>query len=278
MNKSATVPDLVQAMADDFLTAVDSEAPGLVEGLYLTGSAALADFQPHASDVDFVAVMAERPDVRRIAALQRAHRRLRARWPRPFFDGIHVSWDDLRRAPAACQAGPFAHAGRFGAAGRFELNPVTWHVVAHHGVVCRGPPASTIGVWTDRDVLVTWTLDNLDSYWRRWGQARTRLLSPAGISSLAAWTSTWAVLGVSRLHFTLATGAVTSKSGAGQYALRRFDTRWHRIIRECLRLRRAEVSGSLYQTVFGRRRDALAFLSMVIDEARHNAAVGVDHS
>jgi len=35
MGKNATVPDVVQAQTDDFLTAVDSEAPGLVEGLYL---------------------------------------------------------------------------------------------------------------------------------------------------------------------------------------------------------------------------------------------------
>ncbi len=277
MGKSATVPDVVQALTDDFLTAVDSEAPGLVEGLYLIGSVALADFQPRTSDVDFVAVTAERPDAGGIAALERAHRRLRAHWPRPFFDGIHVSWDDLGRAPAVCQAGPFAHAGRFGAADRFELNPVTWHVLAHHGVAFRGPPASTIGVWTDRDMLAGWTLDNLESYWRRWGQARSRLLSPAGISSLAAGAATWAVLGVSRLHYTLATGDITSKYGAGQYALGRFDARWQRIIRESLRLRRGEVSASLYQTAFGRRRDALAFLSMVIDDARHDGATGVNH-
>lgn len=82
---------------------------------------------------------------------------------------------------------------------------------------------------------------------------------------------------MSRLHYTLATGDITPKYGAGQYALRRFDARWQRIIRESLRLRRGEVSASLYQTAFGRRRDALAFLSMVIDDARHNGATGVNH-
>lgn len=42
-----------------FLQAVDLEAAGLVQGLYLVGSVALSDFRHHESDIDFVAVAAE---------------------------------------------------------------------------------------------------------------------------------------------------------------------------------------------------------------------------
>ena len=267
-HRATMVDPRVRHVASTFLDAVDDEAPGLVEGLYLTGSVALGDFRLRESDVDFVAVVAARPDAASIAALSRAHARLRARWRRPYFDGIHVTWDDLERGPVACVPVPFAHDGRFGAAGRFELNPVTWHVLAHHGVAFRGPPARDLGVWTDRAVLASWTLDNLESYWRPWRHARSRLLSPLGLATLGPWAPAWGVLGVSRLHYTLATGAITSKEGAGIYALHTFPGRWHRLVNECLRIRRGSVGRSLYRAPLRRRRAALDFISMVIDDAR----------
>jgi hypothetical protein len=54
------VHPLVADVADAYMNAVEAEAPGLLEGLYLTGSAALGDFRPHTSDIDFVAVTATR--------------------------------------------------------------------------------------------------------------------------------------------------------------------------------------------------------------------------
>ena len=76
---------LVQRVVQSYLAEVDEEVPGLVEGLYLTGSVALGDFRPHESDVDFVAVTARRPDERSLAGLERAHARLRERCPIPYF-------------------------------------------------------------------------------------------------------------------------------------------------------------------------------------------------
>ena len=79
---------------DAYLEIVDREAPGLIEGLYLTGSVALGEFPPHTSDVDFVAVTAAPPDSAAVLALSRAHRRLREPHARPFFDGRYVTWAD----------------------------------------------------------------------------------------------------------------------------------------------------------------------------------------
>jgi hypothetical protein len=72
---------------------------------------------------------------------------------------------------------------------------------------------------------------------------------------------------VSRLHYTLATGDITSKEGAGQHALRTFPDRWHRLVNESLRIRRAEPRRSLYRSPLTRRRDVLAFGDMVIADA-----------
>ena len=53
----------------------------------------------------------------------------------------------------------------------------------------------------------------------------------------SAWAVVWGVLGVSRLHCTLATGGIVSKYAAGLYARETFPTRWHRIVYESLRIR-----------------------------------------
>jgi hypothetical protein len=70
-------------------------APGLIEGLYLEGSAALGDSQPHTSDVDFVAVTADRLDAHARLAPGRVHSRLRGRIQRPHFDGVYLTGADL---------------------------------------------------------------------------------------------------------------------------------------------------------------------------------------
>ena len=59
--------------------------------------------------------------------------------------------------------------------------------------------------------------------------------------------------GVTRLHYTLATGLVTAKTGVGRYALATFPARWHRIARECLRIRRGDRAPSLYPHPVARR-------------------------
>jgi hypothetical protein len=75
-------------------------------------------------------------------------------------------------------------------------------------------------------------------------------------------------LGAARRHYTLATGAITSQTGAGRYALGAFPARWHRIVAECLRVRGGAAGRSLYPTPLAGRREALAFMAMVLDDAR----------
>ncbi|HKG90549.1 MAG TPA: aminoglycoside adenylyltransferase domain-containing protein [Gemmatimonadaceae bacterium] len=272
-----------------YLDAVDAEAPGLVEGLYLTGSAALGDFRPRTSDVDFVAVTARPLDDGALAALARAHARLRARHPRPFFDGLYATWADLAGDPAL-RRGPHSQEGRFHPESRGPGDPVTWHTVARYGVACRGPAPTDIAVSADPAALAAWTLDNLDRYWGRLLRGASRLSDRWGLGALAPYGAVWIVLGVARLHYTLATGALCSKTAAGEYALRAFpEARWQRVVAECLRIRRADRAGpgvsgalrasaadlldlasarSLYRSPLARRRDVLAFGAMVTEDAR----------
>jgi len=138
--------------------------------------------------------------------------------------------------------------------------------------------------------LAHWTLDNLDSYWRPILSGSSGVLNRQSVIALTSYGSAWIALGISRLHYTLATGEICSKDAAGRYALQTFPEPWHRVLNEGLRIRRADRAradlasalaeitadlhlrsdgdgGSLYRTPFARRRDVLAFGNMVVADA-----------
>jgi hypothetical protein len=154
-----------------------------------------------------------------------------------------------------------------------------------------GPASADVAIWADPEALAAWTLGNLDGYWRRLLDRASRLPGRWGLATLTPYATVWVVTGVSRLHYTLATGEITSKEGAGRYALASFPQRWHHLAREALRIRRADQAGpgvasavtaqvreslrlragdggrSLYATPLARRREVLAFGDMVISDA-----------
>ena len=278
----------VAAVVDAYLRAVQAEAPGLVEGLYLTGSVALGEFRPRTSDIDYLAVTATPPDTAAVAALARAHHRLRRRHRRPFFDGRYVTWQDLASDPRLVEPGPYSYAGVFFAKGRGACDPVAWHTVAQHGVTCRGPEPSSVMIWIDRAALTAWTLDNFDRYWRPLLASARHGVGTWRLTSFTTYGAVWIVLGVCRLHYTLATGSIASKDEAGRYGLQTFPERWHRVLNEALTIRRADRARAdvasaavemladvgwraaptrLYESPAARRRDVLAFADMVIADA-----------
>ncbi|BCJ30488.1 aminoglycoside adenylyltransferase domain-containing protein [Actinocatenispora sera] len=270
------LPAEVQRAVSVFLATVDAAAPGLVTGFYLVGSVALGDFRPTgvgrgqlgtASDIDFVAVLSRRTGAD-TAVLAGAHARLAAGQPRPSFDGCFLTVDELAAGPDGCPDVPCSQSGRFLPAGRFGINPVTFCELARHGIAVRGPAPVELDVWHDAAALRAFTADNLRSYWRpAW--RRGRRPSPLWYAvGLTGWYPVWTVLGVSRLHYTLATGELTSKSGAGRYARTALGPRWHRIVDECLALRTGGAEGRRgYRNPLARRRETLAYLDAAIDSA-----------
>jgi hypothetical protein len=230
MNEAAWPPAEVTAVADTFVELVHEGMPGMLEGLYLHGSIGFGEWYAARSDIDYVAVLGHRPDDAELALLRQAHDELGRTFPRPAFDGFHCTWEDLRRAPDVCPAVPCTQEGRFHAAGRHGVDPVTWHELAWHGVRLRGPALADTIVWTDVPVLRQHTRDNLAGYWAESLDALRQRPDDAGRPETVAWF----VLGTSRLHHLLATGRLTSKTGAGLYAEQVFDERWHPLVGEAL--------------------------------------------
>ena len=272
------LPPEPAAVVDRFRAEIDARAPGLVEGFHLHGSLGFGEYHPGHSDVDFVAVLSRRAGAGDLEALEGAHGAVASAFPStPDLNGIHVLAEDLRRPPAECPDVPTVHGKRFDPAGRLDLDPVTWHGLAQHSVTVRGTPAADLGIWTDDAMLRDFTRTNLDTYWR--GQLERVRADPDAASQPRA--GEWCVLGIARLHHLLALATVTSKDGAGRYALATFDSRWRPLVEDALASRASAAGAEPASLPYGdgsdgrRGRDIADYLAWVIDDALSRRARAV---
>jgi predicted nucleotidyltransferase len=271
--------ELPRNAADDLLARLDRAVPGRIEGFYVVGSASMGAFRPGRSDVDFVAVVdgdLRRAELLRLRALHVGRwiaalthdTALRRRWPL-VCNGVYLKAGDLARSPL--EVTPLAGhvTGRFRVAARngFDVNPVTWYVLAHHGIALRGPDRDRLQIHTDDAELRAWVLANLNGYWRRW----TTRVRPVGLSIRGVPPRRLAasgVLGAPRLHYTIATGEIATKETAARYALEVFEPRWHRLIEDAMAYWRGEPPSKAYgRHPHRRHRDAVEFVACVIDAA-----------
>ena len=270
------LPVVVDRVVRNYLDQFDRLIPGKLEGFYLVGSVALGAFRPGRSDIDFVAVTSGRCTPIQLWSLRALNWWGSAvaawwtlatrvmRWPLGF-NGVFVTWSDLASSP--CRTTPIAsqRAGRFFLGSGFDVNPVTWKVLAERGVTMRGPDPSRLNVSADKSELGNWVADNLSTYWADWARlvrrrswVAAKALLPRGVAS--------GVLGAPRLHATLATGDVLSKEQAGEYALDTFPE-WRALILDALAYWRDEPRPTGYSAL-QRRQAAAEFVATVVADAR----------
>jgi Domain of unknown function (DUF4111) len=273
------LPALARETVDDLLARLDRAVPGRIEGFYVVGSACMGAFRVGRSDLDFVAIVAGELGRTELARLGAVHlgrwtssliRDVAIGWRWPLVcNGIYLTSGDLSRSPLDVTPLAGHVAGRFRVAQRdgFDVNPVTWHTLAHQGIPIRGPNSDRLQIRTNEAELRTWTLGNLNGYWRRWAE-RTR---PGGLTTARGLPRRFAaggVLGAPRLHYTIATGAIATKEAAAQYALQVFEPRWHVLIEDALAYWRGAPAPKLYRRHPTRRqRDAAEFVAAVIEAA-----------
>lgn len=255
---AADLPEPVRAVCDTWLE--EMSPTGLVTGLHLRGGLGFGEWVPGRSDVDFVATLARRPSYTDLDAIEAAHLVAQERHPDVPFDGLHLLADDLRADPEECPDVPCVLHGHFEEAARYDVSPVAWHELARHGVTVLGPDAASLGIWTDDVRLRDFTRANLDGYWRE--QAEGLAKFPAEAAGEPACE--WCVLGVVRLHHLLVTGSMTAKSAAARWGLGSYDERWHRVLREALRIR--EGGDPVYDDPRERGADVTAFTAWVVEQ------------
>jgi len=203
-----------------YLDAADERVPGLVTGVYGYGSLALDDWRPGVSDVDLLIITSRPCSAADLDALESAHTAIPASPP---LDVVYVpaSWLELSPLPDDQRATPYWLEGVLH---RDEecglLTPVMWSQVTRYGQVFRGKPLT---VAVDPERVRRYNLENLRSYWATFpGWLRTSLSEADPGAPFDPTMLAWVVLGPPRLHYTLATGDITSKAGAGGYLAGQF--------------------------------------------------------
>lgn len=240
------VPADALACATAIAATIDAAAPGLLSGLHLVGSAVLDDWRPPASDLDLVCVLARAPSPAERAGLMRA---LKGRPTK--VEALWLTEADLVAPPADATVA------------------VALRTLALYAGSVRGDLPKDL--WSDQDRLAELLRENLAGYWTRWlGRARVSF-GGMGLAMLGGWAPPWGVLGVARVAYTLETGDIASKTGAGLWALTEFPDH-ARVIAECLRLRTGE-GAITYSNPFVRRRDALAAMADIMDAGRQAISV-----
>ncbi len=238
--------------------------PGLVTGFHLVGSAVLGDFRPGRSDLDFVAVLSGPVTDADIEALVILHRLYASDPTLAPLDGIWVTEAELAAGPDAAPDGLTTLRSQMLQRARGNRSPVTWVMLHENSLAVLGT-LDRSRLWHDPVRLSSWVRGNVEDEWSRWLARSSGLLSLSGLSLLGDAATERRVLGISRLHYALATGKIVSKLETGRHALASFDPRWQRLIEEAMRIRRGE-SGARYGNRLARRRDVLAYVAMVIGE------------
>jgi Domain of unknown function (DUF4111) len=95
---------------------------------------------------------------------------------------------------------------------------VLWATLDRHGLTVRGPEARSLGADPGEAWLRDWNHGNLESYWRPWAvNARAAMAGRDPGKLLPGWVVSWAALGPGRLHATITTGEIISKTAAADY-------------------------------------------------------------
>jgi Nucleotidyltransferase domain/Aminoglycoside adenylyltransferase, C-terminal domain len=218
------LPHEARVALDGYLAALDAALPGIARGIYLTGSAALGDWQPERSDLDILTVTERHLDDGELAALEELHAGMPGR---PYRDAIYIPAEAIgaRPVPAGEDGTNPDTAGKYPSAvdgvfqpDRYRPDPVLWATLDRHGLTVHGPQAHSLGAGPGEAWLRDWNHGNLESYWRPWAAtARAAMAGHHPGEPLPADVVPWAVLGTGRLHATITTGKIISKTAAADY-------------------------------------------------------------
>jgi len=253
-----------QSELDAYLRALDRFLPDAVEGVYLTGSAALGDYRHGQSDLDLLTLTTRPLTEPELAALDEAHKELE-QGRQPHLDAVYIPREFVGKLPPQEAAGhAYVVDGEF-KRGHDSQDLVIWAILDQCGITLRGPEAKSLDAAPDRAEFAAWNLGNLQDYWRAQAQeARPVLGERDAGAEFRTYAAVWFGTGPGRLHRTIATGEIISKSRSTEYSAELFPA--YKGL-----LARVQASRSGDESVAFTTRDGLALCDLV-DEICDSAA------
>lgn len=250
------IPTPIQPLLNEFISQTGQQLPGLLIYFYLEGSVALGGFNEHFSDIDFVAILQHKLTQAEIEILRSIHQQIEKNFPRWRLSGSYLLADFNRSG----EPNLHYHDGFLRDDAHFIVNSVEGWILKNFGINLLGPPPETLPITIDWNLLISEMRQNLNTYWRKWTRQPDRF-----VVLLTDWGVQWAVLGVLRQFYSFREHSITTKTGAGEYALTCLPVRWHRLIQEAINIR-AGKNGSFYRFRIARMLDVVKFLTFVIED------------
>lgn len=238
-------------------------------GVYLTGSIALGGYHDRKSDIDFTVLIQNKLAASQTASLKTIHDTIKKKYPHHTLEGHYITPDELGKEADAI--GPVVAYCRGKVSRSYHgISPVTWYTLKKYGVTVRGVPAKELAFDAEKDVLVQYVIENVNTYWVRWLSGTKRFITVKGLYALTPACVEWCVLGISRMFFTLSERDITSKDAVISYTMRHVPPQYQRIQREAQRIRTG-VGPRQYASPFTRRSDMIAYMSYMIAECNRLA-------
>lgn len=256
-----------QPTLDTYLGGLDRTLPAdAVYGVYLTGSIALDDYRHGLSDLDILTLTTRPLDDDELDALDALHKELE-QGRQPHADAAYVPHDFIgRESPEDAPGQAFAVDGVFHR-GVTHGNLVLWATLDQCGITVRGPAAQTLGAAPDPAELVAWNRGNLEEYWRvQGGRLRDGVTAQQKAEHIPAEIALWFGTGPGRLHRTISSGEIISKTRCADYTAEVFPA-------YAGLLARVKASRLGNESIEFSRADAFALCDLV-DEVCDSAARG----
>ena len=212
-----------QSELDTYLAALDRVlAPDAVAGVYLTDSTTLGDYHHGRSDLDILTLTTRALSDEELAALEQMHKTLET-GAQPHADAAYIVREHVGRLPPEDVAG---HG--YVVDGHFNRGPngqelVVWANLDQSGITVRGPEAKSLDAAPDAGEFKAWNRGNLEGYWRmRALQVRQAISERDPNEEFLPYFAVWLASGPGRLHWTIKTGEIISKTRSIDYTAELF--------------------------------------------------------
>lgn len=257
------IPTIVNQLIKNYTELLHEELPDTIEGIYLHGSIALNAFD-NSSDVDFLTIT-KRPLIQEdIQALKQIHQIIAKKYEKPEMDGMYLQQSEIGINTETSNT-PFYNSRVMHSSGAFNQNPVTWWTFKHYGIRITGPAIEELKMEVKPADLIKYVHTNMNAYWKNRIENYKSLDFTAVPDALIDEEIEWSVLGVLRQFYTIKEYDITSKLGAGKYALDHLSNKWSNIIHEAISIREKSKM-SRYETNEEKIYDAFNFLSFLIQQ------------
>jgi hypothetical protein len=262
------ISDKAKGIIDEHIKMIETCLPNFLASYYIYGSVSLGAFDFNKSDIDFIAVTKRKAIETDIRILKKIHCDMHKKYRKTILDGMYLLNEDIASLKYNSEISCLRfNDGEFKGFQNFARDSIDAFQLIKHGITVKGQEIAKLDYVVDFDILTSKMRDNLNNYWLNWLNDCRKFPSIRYIGLLVSPKSVeWGILGVSRQYYTFREREITSKVGAGEYALQNLPQKWHKIIKEAMRLRK-DNNKSFYNSIFERRNDALGYMDFIIQES-----------